>query len=202
MIEAYQKTEGVHTKERINRINKAWHGSAFDPEKTMVFSRALSFLPAWTLVEASDYTSVPEKRAVGLDDGESVTIISYNQNFISDFMAAQKAVITTETVSDYTRFWLQYARLNQERMVLVDDADDIPWREDVTPQARKSLSRSITPLTYLSHEGHVFMLKGCLFFKDSLFECMIEVTSKGRVTLPHQTLIAESLMVFDPLTGT
>jgi len=198
--DSYVKTEGALARDLLVRINKAWHGSPFDKDRTVVYMRPLSFLPAWMLVEASDFTSVPEKKMIGLDNGQQTLPISYNAQFVEALMLAEKAQLSHETVTDYVRFWVQYTRLSQEQLIQVDEVDDIPWREDITPQARKGLARHITPLTYLGQNAGQFILKGCAYFRDSLFELSYGVEPSGKVHIHQQTLLAESITGYDKAT--
>lgn len=198
---AYEKIEGAKAKKLIERLNKSWRGSPFDAEKTVVHARSLPFLENWVLAEASDATSLPEKKCALLDNGKNSLPIEFNTAFITGFAAKEGIYLDRDTAPDYLRFWFEYARGGAERFILVESLDEMPWREEATPQARKSLAKSITPLTLVSTGPDAFSFKACVLFKDALFECTLTLSAKGDVKTVTRALIADNLTVIDPLTG-
>jgi len=200
-INAYEKLEGTKAKKFIERLNKAWDGSPFDAERTVVHVRDLSFVNGWTLGEAGDAIAMPEKKCVVLDNGRECLPIQYSADFVPNFAANNNVILNANTAADYLRFWLEYTRSGPERFLLVETLDDIPWREEATPQARKSLSHSVTALGLINMGDACFSFKACLLFRDTLLTCVIEVTPAGKVTIADRQIIAESLTVIDLLTG-
>ena len=198
---AYEKLEGVKARKLIERLNRVWQGSPFDTAQTVVHVRDLPFVQGWFLAEAGDAVSMPEKRAVALDNGRECVPMEYAADFVPRFAAANHVALNAETAADYVRFWLEYTRAGADRFILVETLDDIPWREDVTPQARKTLSRQITPLTLTGHDKKQFVFKACVLFRDTLFDTTLSVSAAGKVDIVQRTVIAESLTVTDPLTG-
>lgn len=198
---AYEKMEGSKARKFIERLNKAWSGSPFEEARTVVHARSLSFAKGWVLAEASDAMAMPEKKCVALDDGKTCMPIEYGPDFIPKFASNQNLYLSHETATDYLRFWFEYARSGTERFVLVENLEDIPWREEPTPQARKSLTKSIIPLTLVSPSDRGFLFKATLLFRDTLMASTLEVESTGRVALKDKSVIAESLTVTDSLTG-
>ncbi len=198
---AYEKLEGTKARKFIERLNKAWDGSPFDAERTVVHVRDLSFVNGWALGEAGDAIAMPEKKCVVLDNGRECLPIEYSADFVPAFAANNNVILNADTAADYLRFWLEYTRSGPERFLLVETLDDIPWREEATPQARKSLSQSVAPLALVDHTDAYFNFKACVLFRDTLLNCEFEVTPRGKVTITSRNIIAESLTVIDLLTG-
>jgi hypothetical protein len=198
---AYEKIEPVKAKKIIERINKAWVGSSFEPSKTVVHARRLSFLKNWTLVEAEDGVSIPEKKAVVLDDGQNTVPMQYDTDFIVNFLKKQNVILNQKQAQDYLHFWFEYVRSGAERFLLIEGIDDIPWREEVSPQVRKSLARTIIPVTFLNETLQGFVFKVTVLFRDTLVECLAEIDFTGDVRLQKQSIIVENLTVIDVLTG-
>ncbi len=197
----YEKLEGLKAKRFIERLNRTWCGSPFDAAHTVVHCRDLPFARGWFLAEAGDAVSMPEKRAVVLDNGRECVPVEYGPDFVARFAAANHVNLGVSNAPDYVRFWLEYTRAGADRFQLVESLDDINWREEITPQARKSLSRQVTPLTMTAHGGTGFVFKACLLFRDTLFDATLQVDMDGKVAITERTVIAESLTVIDPLTG-
>lgn len=198
---AFEKLEGSKQKKFVDRLNKSWMGSPFDASRTVVHARPLSFANDWILAEAGDATTIPEKRAVVLDNGDECVPVQFNAEFIAAFAGKNGIVLDHDSAPDYMRFWFEYVRTGTDRFLLVEAIDDMPWREEPTPQARKSLAKSITPLTLVDQQGDVFVFKACVLFRDTLFDCTLETTLDGKVTITSRHTIAEALTVSDPMTG-
>jgi len=182
-------------------MNAAWTGSAFDPEKTVVFARPVPFLSGWQLVDVSDATALPEKKCVGLDNGDACVPLQYDAAFVQEFCRAQDLRLDRHTADDYIRFWLEYVRTGTDKFLLIETVDDLPWREEPTPQARKSLAKTIVPLTLTDSSPSLFHFQACLLFRDALMDCGLELTYDGKITITRREVIAEDLTVTDPFTG-
>lgn len=198
---AFEKLEGTKAKKLLDRLNKTWSGSPFDADRTVIHARSLSFANDWMLVEAGDATTIPEKKCVALDNGSESVPIEFNAEFIPGFAGKNGLILDRDTAPDYLRFWFEYARSGGDRFVLVEAVDDMPWREEPTPQARKSLAKAVTPLTLVHADGAGFTFKACILFRDTLFDCGMDVSAKGNVAITSRNVIAEGLTVSDPLTG-
>lgn len=198
---AFQKLEGAKAKKIVERLNVAWPGSKFDPDKAVVYTRGIPFLHGWQLVEVSDATSLPEKKCTAFDNGAECLPMQYDAAFVQDFCRNRDLRLDRHTAADYVRFWLEFVRTGTEKFLLVENVDDLPWREEPTPQARKSLAKAITPLTLTEASPSLFKFHACLLFRDALFDCGIEVTYDGKLSITSREPIVEDLTVTDPFTG-
>lgn len=198
---AFEKLEGAKARNFIDRLNKSWMGSPFDAARTVIHARPLGFLDGWTLAEAGDATILPEKRCIVLDNGQDCVPIEFSADFIPGFVARHGVHLTRDSAADYLRFWFEYARAGADRFLLVEAIEDMPWREEPTPHARKSLGKAVTPLTVISAAADGFKFKACVLFRDTLFDCTLDVGVRGQVAITNRQTIAEGLTVADALTG-
>jgi len=198
---AFEKLKGSKHKKFIDRLNKTWKGSPFDATRTVVHARPLSFANDWMLAEAGDATTIPEKRCVALDNGTDCVPMEFNADFIPSFAGKNGVLLDYDSAGDYMRFWFEYVRSGSDRFLLVEAIDDMPWREEPTPQARKSLAKAVMPLTLVDESADIFVFKACILFRDTLFDCTLETTLNGKVTITSRHTIAEGLTVSDGLTG-
>jgi len=197
--DSYRKLDSKKAAKVLSRLTDLLDMPPFSPDTTVVFSRPLSFLPHWSLVEAADGTSLPERRIVALDDGKRAVVVDYGAALPAEI--ASTFQVNHDTVCDYVRFYLTYARSGADRFILVENIDDMPWRDDMGPSARKSLGKQVIPLTLVTYDGQDCTLKASLLFRNTLFEATIKVTEKGKVTVKRDSKIAEDLSVFDVATG-
>lgn len=200
-VHAFQKLEGSEASSLIERLNKKWRGSAFDAKRTVVHARPLSFMEEWVLAEAVDAANIPEKKCACIDNGQECVPIEFNADFIVDFAKSKNMILSRDSASDYLRFWFEYARAGRDRFLLVEAIDEMPWREDPTPQARKSLAKTVTPLTLIEAHANGFTFKACVLFRDTLFDCTVDLSMNGKVLIKNRTIMAEGLTVADTMTG-
>lgn len=201
MSSAFHKLEGAKAKKFIERLNKTWRGSPFDAERTLVQARPLGFANDWFLAESSDASTIPEKKCVALDNGKECVPVEFNTDFIPAFAGRAGVMLDRDSVMEYVRFWFEYMRNGSDRFLLIEAVDDMPWREEATPQARKSLTKSIMPLMVIDASKNNFTCKATVLFRDTLFDCALDVTMNGKVTIESRETIAEGLTVIDSLTG-
>jgi len=83
----------------------------------------------------------------------------------------------------------------------VENVDDLNWRDDPPPSARKAVSELIDPLILEKEDKDAFYLRGCMMFKDSLFKSLIKVESDGMVSLHEEELLVEDMPVLDDVFG-
>lgn len=201
MPNTYRKIEGTKAKAYLTRINAGWGGSTFDSTRTAVHVRDLAFLNGWCLVEASDATALPEKKCTAFDNGTESIPLEYNEDFITRFCTARDLRIDRHMAGEYLKFWLEYMRVGSERFNLIETVDDIAWREEPGPQARKFLTTAITPLTVIETTPTYFVFKGCVVFRDAIFECVFKVTYTGNITLIDRRPLIEDMAIADSFTG-
>ena len=198
---AFEKLEGPKAKKLLDRLNKVWAGSPFDTDRSVAHARTLPFADTWLLAEAADATSIPEKRCVALDNGQQCLPMNFDADFIPAFANQNNVRLTAETAPDYLRFWFEYARPGADRFVLVEGVDDMPWREEPTPQARKSLARTVMPIEQIHEGAGGFAFVACVLFRDTLFRCTMEISPQGKVEIVSREVVAEGLTVSDPMTA-
>lgn len=100
--------------------------------------------------------------------------------------------LNDETVEDYVRFFFAHVRGQHGQFVIVEGIDDIRWKDDPPPSARKAVSKLITPLTFKTYDEHKNrILSACIIFKDSLFKAKIRVALNGQITLYDEELMID-----------
>ncbi len=197
--DSYRKLDPKKAAKQLARLEDMLDIAPFSPEKTVVFSRPLSFLPGWMLVEIVDSTALPERKVIVLDDGRRAMVMEYGVPLNDEINGLLS--INHDTVADFVRFYLTYARSGSDRLMLVENIDDFPWREDMGPAARKTFGRQVIPLTLLPSVDKDYVMKAAVLFRDSLFEVTITVTKQGKITISRDAKVAEDLGVFDLATG-
>jgi hypothetical protein len=86
--------------------------------------------------------------------------------------------------------------------LIVDNVDDIDWREEPAPAGRKALGKMIEPLRVKSREADgttIFSLS--IVFKDSLFAAEAHLKPDGTLSLHNEELLVEDIPVADDVFG-
>ena len=152
-----------------------------------------------------DHSTEPHKRRFVLikDNPQDPDIIILNWTNEPIYLLNQKAPIqlNDDNICEYVRFFFTYIRGKHGRFIMAENVDDIPWREEPPPQARKAISKMLKSLEVLNKKDGNFYLKATMMFRDSLFQADVEVKPNGLVTLSNEELLVEDMPVLDDTFG-
>lgn len=196
--DAFKKLEGNDAADLLSRINPSLSLSPFDPVKSSVLTYSLSFYPGYHFVEIADQTQNPAKTACAIYKDNDVVILNWTNDPFYDLNARVPIMLTRENVSDYVRFFFTYVRGRHGRFLIAENVDDIDWREDPPPAARKAVAKMLLPLTVKDRAADgSYHLTGCMMFRDSLFQSDITVSPGGMVEMTNEELLIEDMPVMD-----
>mgnify|MGYP005839674983 CR=1 FL=1 len=218
-----EKLDKNKSKALIKALNPVLPGADYDEKATRVTGHEYSFYPGFVTIELTEHITHPPRRLGMLADAD---IIENPQNYTDPDKAksafdgrvfifdgtnepiykANSAVplsLDSNCVREYIRFFFSRVRGRHGRFVIVETVDEIDWREDPPPAARRAVAKMIAPLALIgSDEDNNFYLRACLLFKDSLFKARISVDPQGQVDITEEEIIIEEMPVFDDtLTG-
>lgn len=175
----------------------------FDPERTTVMTHALSFYPGWFIAELTDHDqSPPVMRVAVCSDEGAVVALNWSNAPIYKLNKSVPLKLDDNTLLDYVRFFFTFVRGAHGRFLIVDNVDDIDWREEPAPAGRKALSKMIEPLTLKSREADgTSIFTASIIFKDSLFASDIVVKTDGHIEMRNEELLVEDIPVADDVFG-
>lgn len=189
----------------LDGVNPLLDGSPFDPSVARILAHPLPFYAGYDLVEITDYdVNPPRKISVIYKAQEQGSADIYILNGKNDpiYELNKKAPIQLDekNVFIYVRFFFSYVRGRFGRFIIVENVDDIDWKEEPSPAGKKALAKMINPLTIKSADGE-YHLSASIVFKDSLFEADIKVETDGSTNLSNQELLVEDIPVLDDTFG-
>lgn len=202
--EQFKKLELDDTATILDLVSPHLDVSPLDPLQTIVLGVALPFYKGYQFLDISDYGQVPALRFFVLYNAKTGDAIKLNWTNEPIYALNKKLPVSLseKNITDYVRFFLSYVRGKHGRFIPVENVDDIAWREDPPPAARRAISKMITPITLEAHEkGGEYKLKACMMFRDSLFKADISVTEKGDVQISGEELLIEDMPVLDDVLG-
>ena len=188
----------------LDILNPLLDGSPFDPALARILSHKLSFYDGYDLVEVTDYDVNPPRRISFVyknSDKPEAHILNGTNEPIYALNEKAPLAITSENVYLYVRVFFHYVRGRFGRFLIVENVEEIDWKEEPSPAGKKALSKMIMPLTLKSSTDENFQLTASIVFKDSLFESDIYVQSDGNVNLTNQELLVEDIPVLDDTFG-
>lgn len=202
--DAFTKLDLLENEALLPQVNPLLEGSHFDPRTATALIMDLPFYPGHRLLDLSDHTVVPARHvhAVYAPDQNTLQILNWTNVPIYALNRRIPILLNDRTVVDYIRFFFTFVRGRHGRFLIVESADDIAWKDEPPPAARKAIGNLIDPvrLRGIDDKGH-YMLTVRMIFKDSLFKATVHVTTQGDVTLSDEDLVVEDMPVLDDVLG-
>lgn len=205
--DAFKKLELDELAIILDDVNTHLDGSPFDPIDTTALGIDVPFYPGYRFLDLADYSTMPGKRRFVLykdsSDGKpsDVIVLDWTNEPIYLLNHNLPIALDKDNIGNYIRFFFTYVRGKHGRFIVTESVDDINWKEDPPPQARKAISKMLLPLEILDHKDGKYYFKTTMMFRDSLFKADIEVQSNGLVTLSNEELLVEDMPVLDDTFG-
>lgn len=196
--EAFEKVELEEAALILEELNGLFDTQDFDPLETIVMTVNVPFYPGYKLADVADYAQNPVRRRYALYKPGGSLVLEFTNEPIYKLNTDLPIDLTEDNVHEYVAFFFTYVRGKHGRFLIVENVDDINWKEDPPPSARKAISKMIVPITL--HEVDpkgVFHLQASMMFKDSLFKSQVDIDPKGFVTLKDEELLVEDMPVLD-----
>ena len=201
--DAYNTIEHGSAATILDKLNPLLDGSPFDSAKSRLISHSLPFYKGMSLYEVSDFQNDPPRiisfiaKDSDADLGE-IYILNGTNEPIYALNKVASINITPENIRTYVRFFFHYVRGRFGRFNIIENVDEIKWREEPSPAGRKALSKMIQPLDIKNMDDQgKYHLTSSIIFKDSLFESDVAVLKDGTVNLSNQEMLVEDIPVLD-----
>ena len=195
---AFQKREGEEAKAYLDLINPKLERGPY-PETAQVLTFDLPFYPGCQLVEITDHgVQPPQSSIVIVKDKEEVRLLDWTNGPIYDLNEQIPVQITKDNVSEFVKFFFTYVAGRHGRFLICESVDDVAWKDEPAPAARKAIAQMIKPVTITGEQPDgTYDLRANMMFKDSLFESAIHVTQVGQVSLSDEELLVENMPVVE-----
>ena len=204
LADSFKKLTKTKAKKVLDDVNPYIDGSRFEPEGSTVMAQDVTFYPEYSFLDLSDYNSHPPRKIFALykagsnDNDKHVQILNWTNVPIYEVNESAPIQLSESNILDYARFFFSYVRGRHGRFLLTETVEDIQWREDPPPAARKAVAKMIEPMKIIGQdEDGAFHLRCCLMFKDSLFSARVKITPTGEVDISEEELVLEDMPVFD-----
>lgn len=187
----------------LDKINEQIEGQKLDTASVKILSTDLDYYPSCSFIEVSTGDPLDKRQILLLQNNQAneVYILNGTNEPIYKLNVDLPIQLNKENVCAYARFFFSFVSGRHGRFLIIDNPDDINWREEPAPNARKALGKMIEPLSVISEDAESFTLKSSIIFKDSLFEADVIVKKDGQITLTRQEILVEDIPVLDDVFG-
>lgn len=200
--DAYVKSDRLETEELLTTLKPHLEGGIFPPETTVIMTRPLSFYPGYTFIDIADHATLPARRRFVLKKDDDTVVLDFTNAPIYALNERCPLQLDDKNIADYVRFFFTFVRGRHGRFLMCETVDDIHWREEPPPAARKAIAKMLTSLEILARDADgTAHFKTQMVFKDTLFEADIEVQPTGAVKLSNEKLLIEDMPVMDDTFG-
>jgi len=199
---SYTKLNKSETRDMLAMVQPHIDLSGLSAETADILSASLHFYPGYRLIEITDRETNPVKKRFVIYKGEDIIFMDYTNTPIYELNKRAPITLSKDTLLDYIRFFFRFVRGKHGRFLIVESVDDIQWRDEPSPNNRRSLSDMIEPLYIkeITADGS-YVVAANVIFKDALFGCDITVKQNGIVRLSNEKLLVEHLAVIDDVLG-
>ena len=200
--EAMTQLELDETATILDQINPLIEGNPYDPVETTIMAIDLLFYHGYQYCEISDHTAHPKRRHVAIYSHGDPHILNFTNEAIYKLNAHIGIQIDDTTIYDYVRFFFHHSTGQHGRFLIVENIDDIAWKENPPPNARAAIAKMIEPVTLKDkHEDGSYTLNAHMVFKNGLFRSDITVAKDGTVTMSNEELLIEDMPILDDVIG-
>lgn len=201
--DTYVKLGAAEVEDVLAKTAKAFDGISFNAQNTVIMSRTLDFYPGYKFYDMADHSQNPALRRFVVMKKDKVIVLDFTNSPIYDLNKSAPIYLNEDTIHDYVRFFFNFVRGRHGRFLIVETVDDIAWREEPPPAARKSIGKLIMPVAHITKDvdDGSFQLHAQMMFRDSLFSADIAVDKEGVVQLSNEQLMIEDMPVLDDTFG-
>ena len=199
---AFVRLEPDETKELLDIVVPHFEGGSFAHDNAVILAQDFSFYPGYRFLDVANFEHVPPQHRYVLLGSDDVVVLDWSNEPIYALNDRLPITLSDNNIIDYVRFFFTHVRGKEGRFVVVENVDDIDWREEPPVAARKAIGEMLEPLHVFNKEKDgTYHLEACIVFQDSLFKSKIEVKSNGLVSLYDEELVVEEMPIADQTLG-
>lgn len=202
--DAFKQLPDKDAQEFLSAAKPLMDGAPFAGTSPRVLVRALPFYSGHELIEVVNQgVHPPIMRAFVRKTGtQDITVLNWTNEPVYHLNTHVPIMLNDETVCPYVKFFFTYIKGQHGRFLIVDNPDEIDWKDEPPPAGRKALAKMIAPLaiTQKNADG-TYILQASMIFKDSLFAAKVTAPPDGHIVLSDEELVVEDIPVRDDTLG-
>lgn len=196
---SYEKLKDAEAEQVFKKIESSLEGNPFS--KPVIHRCEIPFYPGAFLHDVSDPEQYPAPHRFAIEYSNVFYILDGTNAPIYSLNKAVPLMLHEGTAADYIRFFLTFVTGQHGRFDIVESVDDIKWREEPPPNARRALSMMLQTIRPLVQSDGSFSCEATILFHESLYRSQITVSENGEVKLRNEEILVEDIPVIDSLFG-
>jgi hypothetical protein len=185
----------------LDQINPLLDGASYDPVTTKIMASYISFYHGYQFLDIADHSTHPVRRNVAVYSHGDPHILNYTNESIYALNKHIGILIDENTVYDYVRFFFRHSAGQHGRFLIIENVDDIAWKENPPPNARQAISKMIQPVTLKEQKKTGFVMNAYMVFKNGLFKADITIQLDGTISMSNEELLIEDMPILDDVIG-
>lgn len=177
----------------------------YDPIETTILAWNAPFYPGCRVLEIANHDTMPAIKTFAVYSPKKWAILNYTSDMIFKLNKEIPLQLSRENIGDYIRYFFFFVKGKHGKYHVVESVDDINWKDDPPPQARKAIGAMIMPITLVppppGEDKSKFFAVGNFMLKNALFKSEIVVDSKGKIDLVNEQLQVGDIPVNDDILG-
>lgn len=199
---AYTKLEDAAAADLIRRVNPHLSTAPFDPATATVLTHPMSFYPDYHYADITHHGTMPPLNARVVFNKDHLIVLDWGNGPIYALNKQVPIQLSDRNVADYVRFFFAHVRGAHGRFMMIDTVDDIDWKDEPPPSARKAIGKMLTGLSLTGREPDGgWILAGNMIFKNALFGAKIHVHPDGEVSMSDEDLLVEDMPILEDTIG-
>lgn len=207
--DAFKKLDPKDALEIVRKLNEESCAPILNPDLCVVLSQNLDFYGSAHLLDIQDYSTHPSRKIYAVhhapikenNTSHCFTFLDWTNSPIYKLNKKLPVTLSKTSILGYVRFFFHFVSGEHGQFIIVENLEEVPWREEQPQEAKRSLSRFVEPL----HEKEIpqgFEVKACMIFKDSLFSCLIDIDRNGFVNVREEQFLVEDIPVMEDILKT
>lgn len=190
----------------LKAINPVIELADFDADSCFIYAQDLAFYPGYQLLDITTHDGGPVKRVFAIyQDDDHFEVLDWSNKAIYRLNDRVPVQLDRDNVYDYVRMFFTLVKGRKGRFRIVESVEDLDWKDDPPPSARKAIGDMLMPLTLVSatpdNHDSAYHLRGVFNHRDMLFQSDVHVSTYGRVRMDNEEILVENLPIFDENLG-
>lgn len=150
------------------------------PELSGVQSASLSFYEEYNLFQYTDKSVDPAAVYYYLYKSGDPRLLNWSNHPIYLLNSTGALKLTSETMSDYVRFFFYFVRGELGTFIIVEKPQDLAWLPETTNEEKTALESHLSPITYIKlDDNQCHLLQLTCIFKDALFKTDVLIAKEN-----------------------
>jgi hypothetical protein len=190
----WQRLDRDTTLKTIDSVKSVSEAALFSPATSEVQRARLTFYDSLSLYKITNFASLPSFTFEYIGDGRFFHYLDGTEQPIYAANDKGELSLNDRTVVDYLEFFLGHVMLEDDEMVFIRDARDMPLLDSLDPDSAYILEKNHKPPQVSYDAGFDrYTVEADLYSEGQMLRAIIEVSPSGRVSITSRKMIVNAV---------